>query len=220
MDYPGDAWRVADSSRSDLRPLFQRGPTRSTSRRRLDRTPRQALDVGTLGLLGIGMVLVHRIGNRNRQPVARGRGRQRVGFFRMEVRDHLPLQSAICISHLHNDGISAAPTSIRPGSYPAPYGVPSRLASRDRQMIAAFGFVGFNATTPDELKRAASGDVVIKPTLIQRGDRPAPGAEVAASAHLNPQSHPHTKCRHNPTALDWPRPGATSGALRNVARIK
>ncbi len=56
--------------------------------------PRKRLDVGTWGVMGIGMGYAIARGDRDRQAGARGRRRQRVRLLRHGGRDDLPLQAA------------------------------------------------------------------------------------------------------------------------------
>ena len=56
-------------------------------------------------------------------------------------------------------------------------------------MMEAFGGVGVNATTPDELKRAVNEAMDSgKPTLINAVIDPAAGSESGRIGNLNPQS--------------------------------
>ena len=56
--------------------------------------PRKRLDVGTWGVMGIGMGFADCRGDRDRQAGAGGRRRQRVRLLRHGGRDDLPLQPA------------------------------------------------------------------------------------------------------------------------------
>ena len=61
--------------------------------------------------------------------------------------------------------------------------------SRYDKMMEAFGGVGVNATTPDELKRAVNAAMDSgKPTLINAVIDPAAGSESGRIGNLNPQS--------------------------------
>ena len=61
--------------------------------------------------------------------------------------------------------------------------------SRYDKMIEAFGGVGVNATSPDELKRAVNEAMDAgKPTLINAVIDPAAGSESGRIGNLNPQS--------------------------------
>jgi oxalyl-CoA decarboxylase len=56
-------------------------------------------------------------------------------------------------------------------------------------MMEAFGGVGVNVTTPDELKRAANAAMDSgKPTLINAVIDPAAGTESGRIGNLNPKS--------------------------------
>jgi oxalyl-CoA decarboxylase len=61
--------------------------------------------------------------------------------------------------------------------------------ARYDKIIEAFGGVGVNATTPDELKRAVNVAMDSgKPTLINAVIDPAAGTESGRIGNLNPQS--------------------------------
>ncbi len=61
--------------------------------------------------------------------------------------------------------------------------------SRYDKMMEAFGGVGVNVTTPDELKRAVDEAMDSgKPTLINAVIDPAAGTESGRIGNLNPQS--------------------------------
>ena len=81
----------------------------------------------------------------------------------------------------------AAPTSTPP----APTRRPTVFVkgSRYDKMMEAFGGVGVNATSPDELKRAVNAAMDRgKPTLINAVIDPAAGSESGRIGNLNPQS--------------------------------
>ena len=61
--------------------------------------------------------------------------------------------------------------------------------SRYDKMMEAFGGVGVNATSPDELLRAVNAAIESgKPTLINAVIDPAAGTESGRIGNLNPQS--------------------------------
>jgi len=61
--------------------------------------------------------------------------------------------------------------------------------ARYDKMIEAFGGVGVNVTSPDELKRAVNAAMDSgKPTLINAVIDPAAGSESGRIGNLNPQS--------------------------------
>ena len=60
--------------------------------------------------------------------------------------------------------------------------------ARYDKMIEAFGGIGVNATTPDELKRAVDAAMNSgRPTLINAVIDPAAGSESGSIGRLNPQ---------------------------------
>lgn len=61
--------------------------------------------------------------------------------------------------------------------------------ARYDKLIEAFGGVGVNATTPDELRRAVDAAMASgKPTLVNAVIDPAAGTESGRIGNLNPQS--------------------------------
>jgi len=93
----------------------------------------------------------------------------------------------VCVVIFNNDGIYRG-TDVNPnGTDPAT--TVFVKGSRYDKMIEAFGGVGVNATTPDELKRAVNVAMDSgKPTLINAMIDPAAGSESGRIGNLNPQS--------------------------------
>src|SRR6202790_4757198 len=150
--------------------------------------PRKRLDVGTWGIMGIGMGFAVGAAVVSRHPVIAIEGDSAFGFSGMEVeticRYHLP----VCIVIFNNNGIYRG-TDVNPtgGSDVAP--TVFVKDSRYDKMMEAFGGVGVNATTPDELKRAVNEAMDSgKPTLINAVIDPAAGSESGRIGNLNPQS--------------------------------
>ena len=150
--------------------------------------PRKRLDVGTWGIMGIGMGYAIARRDRDRQAGARGRRRQRLRLLRHGGRDDLPLQAAGLHRHLQQRRhLSRHRRQYRRASDPAP--TVFVKGSRYDKMMEAFGGVGVNATTPDELKRAVNAAMDSgKPTLINAVIDPAAGSESGRIGNLNPQS--------------------------------
>jgi len=171
-DYHRRAWRVWRTiikERPDAILVNEGANHRSTSGAGvIECISAQALDVGTWGVMGIGMGSAIQ---QQSKPAsrARGRGRQRVRIFRMEV-ETIWLQSAICIVIFNNDASIAHHVQFAGSDLRRRYSV---KGSRYDKMMEAFGGVGFNATTPDELKKRAVNAAMesSKPTLIN-ADRP------------------------------------------------
>ncbi len=150
--------------------------------------PRKRLDVGTWGVMGIGMGFAIAAAIETGKPVLAIEGDSAFGFSGMEVeticRYHLP----VCIVVFNNDGIYRG-TDVNPsgGADVAPT-VFVKGARYDR-MMEAFGGSGVNATTPDDLKRAVEAAMDSgRPTLINAVIDPAAGSESGRIGNLNPQS--------------------------------
>ena len=144
--------------------------------------PRKRIDVGTWGIMGIGMGYCHRRGHRDRQAGARDRGRLAFGFSGMEVETICRYKLPVCIVIFNNDGIYRGTDVNNVSSDPAP--TVFVKGSRYDKMMEAFGGVGVNATSPDELKRAVNEAMDFgQADPDQRGARSgAPAARAAASA--------------------------------------
>ena len=149
--------------------------------------PRKRLDVGTWGIMGIGMGYAIAAAVETGNPVLAVEGDSAFGFSGMEVETICRYNLPVCIVVFNNDGIYRG-TDVNPaGSDPATT-VFVKGARYDR-MAEAFGGVGVNATSPDELKQAVNAAIDSgKPTLINAVIDPAAGSESGRIGNLNPQS--------------------------------
>jgi oxalyl-CoA decarboxylase len=191
MDYHGalGALRTIVKDRPDAILVNEGANTLDLTRGVIDMyRPRKRLDVGTWGVMGIGMGYAIAAAIETGKPVLAVEGDSAFGFSGMEVeticRYHLP----ICIVVFNNNGIYRG-TDINPagGADVAPT-VFVKEARYDR-MMEAFGGVGVHVTTPDELKRAVNAAMDSgKPTLINAAIDPAAGSESGRIGNLNPQS--------------------------------
>jgi oxalyl-CoA decarboxylase len=149
--------------------------------------PRKRLDVGTWGVMGIGMGSAIAAAVETGKPVLAVEGDSAFGFSGMEVETICRYNLPICVVIFNNDGIYRGTDVNSAGSDPATT-VFVRGARYDR-MMEAFGGIGVNATTPDELKRAVNAAMDSgKPTLINAVIDPAAGSESGRIGNLNPQS--------------------------------
>jgi len=149
--------------------------------------PRKRLDVGTWGVMGIGMGFAIAAAIETGKPVLAVEGDSAFGFSGMEVETICRYNLPICVVVFNNDGIYRGTDVNAAGSDPATT-VFVRGARYDK-MIEAFGGVGVNATSPDELKRAVNAAIDSgKPTLINAVIDPAAGDESGRIGNLNPQS--------------------------------
>jgi oxalyl-CoA decarboxylase len=149
--------------------------------------PRKRLDVGTWGVMGIGMGYAIAAAIETGKPVLAVEGDSAFGFSGMEVETICRYKLPVCVVIFNNDGIYRGTDVNSAGSDPAT--TVFVKGSRYDKMMDAFGGVGVNATTPDELKRAVNTAMDSgKPTLINAVIDPAAGSESGRIGNLNPQS--------------------------------
>jgi len=149
--------------------------------------PRKRIDVGTWGVMGIGMGYSIAAAVETGHPVLAVEGDSAFGFSGMEVETICRYQLPVCIVIFNNDGIYRGTDVNKAGSDPAT--TVFVKGSRYDKMMEAFGGVGVNATSPDELKRAVNAAMDSgKPTLINAVIDPAAGSESGRIGNLNPQS--------------------------------
>jgi oxalyl-CoA decarboxylase len=150
--------------------------------------PRKRLDVGTWGVMGIGMGFAIAAAIETGKPVLAVEGDSAFGFSGMEVETICRYGLPVCIVIFNNDGIYRG-TDVNAGGGSDPATTVFVKGSRYDKVIEAFGGVGVNATTPDELKRAVDAAMDSgKPTLINAVIDPAAGSESGRIGNLNPQS--------------------------------
>jgi oxalyl-CoA decarboxylase len=149
--------------------------------------PRKRIDVGTWGIMGIGMGYSIAAAIETGNPVLAVEGDSAFGFSGMEIETICRYNLPVCVVVFNNDGIYRGTDQNSAGSDPATT-VFVKGARYDR-MIEAFGGVGVNATSPDELKRAVNEAMDSgKPTLINAVIDPGAGSESGRIGNLNPQS--------------------------------
>ncbi|HTR85944.1 MAG TPA: oxalyl-CoA decarboxylase [Reyranella sp.] len=149
--------------------------------------PRKRLDVGTWGVMGIGMGQAIAAAVETGNKVLCIEGDSAFGFSGMEVETICRYNLPVCIVVFNNDGIYRGTDVNKAGSDPAT--TVFVKGSRYDKMIEAFGGVGVNATSPDELKRAVNAAMDSgRPTLINAVIDPAAGSESGRIGNLNPQS--------------------------------
>ncbi|HEX5866761.1 MAG TPA: oxalyl-CoA decarboxylase [Beijerinckiaceae bacterium] len=149
--------------------------------------PRKRLDVGTWGVMGIGMGYAVGAAVETGKPVLAVEGDSAFGFSGMEIETICRYNLPVCVVIFNNDGIYRGTDVNAAGSDPAT--TVFVKGSRYDKMMEAFGGAGVNATTPDELKRAVDAAMDSgKPTLINAVIDPAAGTESGRIGNLNPQS--------------------------------
>jgi oxalyl-CoA decarboxylase len=150
--------------------------------------PRKRLDVGTWGVMGIGMGFAIAAAIETGKPVLAVEGDSAFGFSGMEVETICRYNLPVCVVIFNNNGIYRG-TDVNPTAAADPSPMVFVKDARYDKMIEAFGGVGVHATTPDELKRAVDAAMDSgKPTLINAAIDPAAGTESGRIGNLNPQS--------------------------------
>ncbi|WP_213285265.1 oxalyl-CoA decarboxylase [Bradyrhizobium sp. sGM-13] len=190
MDYHGalGALRTIIKERPDAILVNEGANTLDLARGVIDMyKPRKRLDVGTWGVMGIGMGYSIAAAVETGKPVLAVEGDSAFGFSGMEIETICRYQLPVCIVIFNNDGIYRGTDVNTGGSDPAT--TVFVKGSRYDKMMEAFGGVGINATSPDELKRAVNAAMDSgKPTLINAVIDPAAGSESGRIGNLNPQS--------------------------------
>jgi len=149
--------------------------------------PRKRIDVGTWGVMGIGMGYCIAAAIETGKPVLAVEGDSAFGFSGMEVETICRYQLPVCVVIFNNGGIYRGTDVNTVGADPAT--TVFVKDSRYDKMMEAFGGVGVNATSPDELKRAVDAAMDSRqPTLINAVIDPAAGSESGRIGNLNPQS--------------------------------
>jgi oxalyl-CoA decarboxylase len=150
--------------------------------------PRKRIDVGTWGVMGIGMGYAIAAAIETGKPVLAVEGDSAFGFSGMEVETICRYKLPVCVVIFNNDGIYRG-TDVNKGGGSDPATTVFVKGARYDKMMEAFGGVGVNATSPDELKRAVNAAMDSgKPTLINAVIDPASGSESGRIGNLNPQS--------------------------------
>ncbi|HJZ21235.1 MAG TPA: oxalyl-CoA decarboxylase [Bradyrhizobium sp.] len=149
--------------------------------------PRKRIDVGTWGIMGIGMGYAIAAAVETGKPVLAVEGDSAFGFSGMEVETICRYNLPVCIVIFNNDGIYRGTDVNKAGADPAP--TVFVKGARYDKMMEAFGGTGVNATSPDELRRAVNAAMDSgKPTLINAVLDPGAGSESGRIGNLNPQS--------------------------------
>ncbi len=150
--------------------------------------PRKRLDVGTWGVMGIGMGSCIAAAVETGHPVLAIEGDSAFGFSGMEVETICRYNLPVCIVVFNNNGIYRGTDVNQSGGEDVATTVFVE-DSRYDLMMEAFGGVGMHATSPDELLQAVNKAMDSgKPTLINAQIDPAAGKESGNIGSLNPVS--------------------------------
>jgi oxalyl-CoA decarboxylase len=147
--------------------------------------PRRRLDVGTWGIMGIGMGFAVAAAAVTNEQVIAVEGDSAFGFSGMEVETICRYNLPVCIVVMNNNGIYKG-TDVNPlGNAMAPTQFVKN--ARYDMMMQAFGGVGVVAKNPEELKKALDEAVASrKPTLINALIDESAGTESGRITSLNP----------------------------------
>ena len=150
--------------------------------------PRKRLDVGTWGIMGIGMGFAVAAAVVSGEQVIAIEGDSAFGFSGMEVETICRYNLPVCVVILNNNGVYGG-TDVNPTGGPDVAPTVFVKGARYDKLIEAFGGVGVHATTPADLRKAMEEAIRSrKPTLINAVIDETAGTESGRITSLNPQS--------------------------------
>ncbi len=150
--------------------------------------PRKRLDVGTWGIMGIGMGFAVAAAVESGQNVIAIEGDSAFGFSGMEVETICRYNLPVCVVVMNNNGVYKG-TDVNPNGGPDVAPTVFVKGARYDKIMEAFGGVGVNATTPTELRQAMEEAISSRrPTLINAVIDETAGTESGRITSLNPQS--------------------------------
>ncbi|MBL0142861.1 MAG: oxalyl-CoA decarboxylase [Betaproteobacteria bacterium] len=150
--------------------------------------PRKRLDVGTWGVMGIGMGFAVAAAVVSGGQVIAIEGDSAFGFSGMEVETICRYNLPVCVVIMNNNGVYRG-NEVNPtgGADPAP--LVFVKGARYEKLMEAFGGVGVHVTTPAELRKAMEEAIRSrKPTLINAVIDESAGTESGRITNLNPKS--------------------------------
>jgi len=150
--------------------------------------PRKRLDVGTWGVMGVGMGTAIAAAVVTGKPVLAVEGDSAFGFSGMEIETICRYNLPVCVVVFNNGGIYRG-TDVNPSGGPDAATTVFVKDARYDRMMEAFGGVGVCATSPDELSRAVNAAMDSgRPTLVNAVIDEKAGTESGRIGNLNPQS--------------------------------
>jgi len=150
--------------------------------------PRKRIDVGTWGIMGIGMGYCVAAAVVSKQPVIAIEGDSAFGFSGMEVETICRYNLPVCVVIMNNNGVYKG-TDVNPTGGPDVAPTVFVKGARYDKLMEAFGGVGVNATTPAELRSALESAIRSrKPTLINAVIDETAGTESGRITSLNPSA--------------------------------
>jgi len=147
--------------------------------------PRKRIDVGTWGIMGVGMGYCVAAAVETKQQVIAIEGDSAFGFSGMEVETICRYNLPVCIVIMNNNGVYKG-TDVNPlGGDVAP--TVFVKDARYEKLMEAFGGVGVYARTPAELRKGMEDALRSKkPTLINAVIDETAGTESGRITSLNP----------------------------------
>lgn len=150
--------------------------------------PRKRLDVGTWGVMGVGMGSAVAAAVETGKPVLAIEGDSAFGFSGMEIETICRYRLPVCVVVFNNGGIYRGMDANSTGGTDVATTVFVENARYDK-MMEAFGGSGVKVTSPDELGRAVNEAMDSgKPTLVNAVIDSSAGTESGRIGNLNPQS--------------------------------
>ena len=148
--------------------------------------PRKRLDVGTWGVMGIGMGYSIAAAVVSGEQVIAIEGDSAFGFSGMEVETICRYDLPVCVVILNNNGVYRGDeVNATGGKDPSP--LVFVKGARYEKLMEAFGGVGVLATTPAELRHAMEEAIRLRrPTLINAVIDEKAGTESGRITSLNP----------------------------------
>ncbi|MDQ2989723.1 MAG: oxalyl-CoA decarboxylase [Pseudomonadota bacterium] len=152
--------------------------------------PRKRFDSGTWGIMGIGMGFAIGAAVISGKPVIAIEGDSAFGFSGMELETICRYDLPVITIVFNNNGVyKGTDPNLNPNN---PNDVPVTSfvkGARYDKMIEAFGGIGYNVETPEELSKALNEAIASgKPTLINAVIDPNAGTESGRLTNLNPTS--------------------------------
>ncbi len=148
--------------------------------------PRKRLDVGTWGVMGIGMGFAVAAAVVSGEQVIAVEGDSAFGFSGMEVETICRYGLPVCVVIMNNNGVYRG-DEVNPAGGRDPSPLVFVKGARYEMLMEAFGGVGARASTPAELRQAMEEALRSrKPTLINAVIDEGAGTESGRITNLNP----------------------------------
>jgi oxalyl-CoA decarboxylase len=150
--------------------------------------PRKRIDVGTWGIMGVGMGYSVAAAVVTGQQVIAVEGDSAFGFSGMETETICRYNLPVCIVIMNNNGVYRG-DETNPTGGPDPSPLVFVKDARYDRMMEAWGGVGAHVRTPDELRRAMEEAIRSRrPTLINAVIDEGGGTESGRITSLNPSA--------------------------------